>query len=216
MSQIRVVLVDDHPIVLQGLRLLFERQAGFTVLASCTDADAALETLRTERPDVLVLDLRMPGRSGLDVLRTMAEEQIACRAVLLTANIADAELVEAMKLGVTGVVLKESPPDALIECVRHVHDGRQWIDRDMASRALRSVLQRQEQAEQAAEVLTPRELDIVRMICEGRRNRKIAEGLSISEGTVKVHLHNIYEKLGLEGRMELVLYARQRGLVEEP
>ena len=86
MSQIRVVLVDDHPIVLQGLRLLFERQAGFTVLASCTDADAALETLRAERPDVLVLDLRTPGRSGLDVLRTMAEEQIACRAVLLTAN----------------------------------------------------------------------------------------------------------------------------------
>ena len=119
-----------------------------------------------------------------------------------------------MKLGVTGVVLKESPTDALLDCIRQVHKGHQWIDRDMASRALRSVLRRQEQALRAAEALTPRELEIVRMAGEGLRNRGIAERLSISEGTVKVHLHNIYDKLGVEGRLEMVLYAQQKGLVD--
>ena len=214
MTAIRVALVDDHPIVLQGLRLLFERQPDFTVLASFTDTESALAGVRSNMPDVLVLDLRMRGQSGLDLLRMMAGEHLACRSVLLTANILDEELVEAMKLGVTGVVLKESPTDALLDCIRQVHKGLQWIDRDMASRALRSVLHRQEQALRAAEALTPRELEIVRMAAEGLRNRGIAERLSITEGTVKVHLHNIYDKLGVEGRLEMVLYAQQKGLVD--
>jgi DNA-binding NarL/FixJ family response regulator len=214
MTPIRIALVDDHPIVLQGLRLLFERQLDFQVMASFTDAASALEGVRSSPPDVLVLDLRMPGQSGLDLLRTLAARNVACRLVLLTANIADAELVEAMKLGVTGVVLKESPPDALVECIRRVHGGLQWIDRDMASRALGSMLRSQKQAQRAAEALTPRELDIVRMAGEGLRNRGIAERLSISEGTVKVHLHNIYDKLGVEGRLEMVLYAQQNGLLD--
>jgi DNA-binding NarL/FixJ family response regulator len=214
MAAIRIALVDDHPIVLQGLRLLFERQPDFTVLASFTDAESALAGVRSSTPDVLVLDLRMRDQSGLDLLRMMVAEHVKCHSVLLTANVADEELVEAMKLGVTGVVLKESPPDALLECIRHVHQGRQWIDRDMASRALRSVLQRQGQAMKAAETLTPREIEIVRMAGEGLRNRGIAERLSISEGTVKVHLHNIYDKLGLEGRLEMVLWAQQRGLID--
>ena len=163
-------------------------------------------------PDVLVLDLRMRGQSGLDLLRMMAGEHLACRSVLLTANILDEELVEAMKLGVTGVVLKESPTDALLDCIRQVHKGHQWIDRDMASRALRSVLHRQEQALRAAEALTPRELEIVRMAGEGLRNRGIAERLSISEGTVKVHLHNIYEKLSVQRRGQLIAFADEYGL----
>jgi DNA-binding NarL/FixJ family response regulator len=214
MAPIRIALVDDHPIVLQGLRLLFERQPDFWLVASFTDADSALVGVQSNPPDVLVLDLRMRGKSGLDLLRMMAAGQVKCRSVLLTANIVDAELVEAMKLGVTGVVLKESPPDALLECIRHVHGGLQWIDRDMASRALRSVLHSQEQAQRAADGLTPRELEIVRMAGEGLRNRGIAERLSISEGTVKVHLHNIYDKLGVEGRLEMVLYAQQKGLLD--
>ena len=137
MTAIRIALVDDHPIVLQGLRLLFERQPDFAVLASFTDTASALAGVRSNMPDVLVLDLRMRGESGLDLLRMMAGEQLMCRSVLLTANILDNELVEAMKLGVTGVVLKESPPDALLDCIRQVHKGYEWIDRDMASRALR-------------------------------------------------------------------------------
>ena len=210
---IRVVLVDDHPIVLQGLQHLFERHDEFRVVACCPDADTALDAVRQQGPDVLVLDLRMPGRSGLDALRTLSSEHLACRTVLLTAAISDDQVVEAVKLGAAGLVLKESPPEALLECVRHVHNGEQWIDRDTMTRALSTVLDREAAESEASHTLTPREIEIVRMVAQGLRNRAIAERLSISEGTVKVHLHNIYEKFGVNGRLELLLTAQQKGMI---
>jgi DNA-binding NarL/FixJ family response regulator len=112
-----------------------------------------------------------------------------------------------------GLVLKESSPEVLLECVRSVHRGEQWIERETVTRAFRTVLGRDASAHQAAETLTPREIEIVRMVAQGLRNKGIAERLSISEGTVKVHLHNIYEKFGVDGRLELVLSAQQKGLI---
>ena len=210
---IRVVLVDDHPIVLQGLQHLFERQSDFEVVSCCHDGAAALDAVRTERPDVVVLDLRMPGASGLDVLREISNERLPCRTVLLTAAITEEQVLEAMKLGAAGLVLKESSPDALVSCVRRVHQGEQWIDRDTVARAIRTVLDREAAAREASLMLTPREIEIVRMVAQGLRNKVIAERLSISEGTVKVHLHNIYDKFGVDGRLELVLCAQQKGLI---
>jgi DNA-binding NarL/FixJ family response regulator len=209
---IRVVIADDHPIVLNGLQQLFQRHADLTVVARCPSGQSALTAVRRERPDVLVLDLRMPEQSGLDVLRILAAEGIACRSVLLTAAVSDDEVVQAVQLGAMGIVLKESSPEALIDCVRRVHGGEQWIERETVTRAFKSVLDREAATKEASETLTPRELDIVRMIARGLRNKSIAERLAISEGTVKVHLHNIYEKLGVTGRLELVLYAQQKSL----
>jgi DNA-binding NarL/FixJ family response regulator len=210
---IRVVLVDDHPIVLQGLQQLFERQPDFNVVAACPGAEAALEAVREHRPDVLILDLRMPGKSGLDLLRAMNDEKLDCYSVLLTATIRDDEVVEATKLGVTGLVLKESSPDTLLKCVRRVNRGERWIDQETITRALQSVVGREEAAREVSKTLTPREIEIVKMMAEGLRNRAIGDRLGISEGTVKVHLHNVYEKLGLDGRLELVLYATQKGVI---
>jgi two-component system, NarL family, nitrate/nitrite response regulator NarL len=210
---IRVVLVDDHQIVLHGLQQLFERQGDFEVVAACRDGAAAIDAVLKHDPDVLVLDLRMPGQGGLDVLRNLAGQNVACRSVLLTAAIRDDEVLEAVKLGAMGVVLKESSPDVLLECVRTVHGGKPWIERETATRAFRSVLDRESAAEQAGETLTPREIEIIRMVAQGLRNKVIAERLGISEGTVKVHLHNVYEKLGVDGRLELVLCAQQKGLI---
>lgn len=210
---IRVALVDDHPIVLQGLQHLFERHDDFSVVACCPDAHTALDAVRSRNPDVLVLDLRMPGQDGLDLLRMLFNEQIACRTVLLTAAISDAQVLDAVKLGAAGIVLKESSPETLLDCVRKVHAGEQWIDRDTVTRALGTVLDREAAAQEAAHTLTPREIDIVRMVAQGLRNRAIGERLSISEGTVKVHLHNIYEKFGVDGRLELLLAAQQKGLI---
>jgi DNA-binding NarL/FixJ family response regulator len=210
---IRVVLVDDHPIVLQGLQHLFERHDEFRVVAVCADANSAIAAVRANQPDVMVLDLRMPGGTGLDVMRTLSNEQIPCRIVLLTAAISDDQVVEAVKLGAAGLVLKESAPEALLECVRKVHAGEQWIDRDTVTRALSTVLDREAAEKEASHTLTPREIEIVRMVAQGLRNRAIAERLSISEGTVKVHLHNIYEKFGVDGRLELLLAAQQKGLI---
>jgi DNA-binding NarL/FixJ family response regulator len=210
---IRLILADDHPIVLDGLQRLFHSQSDFEVVECCSSGNASLETLRANPVDVLVLDLKMPGMSGLDVLRTINQEHLTCRTVLLTAALRDVDVVEAVKLGASGVVLKESSPDELLECVRRVHAGEQCIDRDTMTRAFSTVHDRELAAREAGRTLTPREIEIVRMIAQGLRNRIIAERLSISEGTVKIHLHNIYEKLGVDGRLGLVLFAQSNGLV---
>ena len=210
---IRLVLVDDHPIVLQGLEQLFERYDDFEVVSCCADGATALDAVEKYQPDVLVMDLRMPGLSGLDVLRSLSMRQSRCRSVLLTAIVRDSEVMEAVTLGVRGIVLKESSPDVLIDCVRRVYRGEQWIERETVTRALQRVLDRGSAERDARETLTPREIEIVRMVAQGLRNKVIAERLSISEGTVKVHLHNVYEKLGVDGRLELVLCAQQKGLL---
>jgi DNA-binding NarL/FixJ family response regulator len=155
----------------------------------------------------------MPGLDGLGVLRALREEGHRTRVVLLTVSLEEEQLVEAVRLGVAGVVLKEMAPQLLLEAVRRVHAGGQYLEGGIVGRALRRMVQREEAAREAARLLTPRELEIVRMLADGLRNRAIAEKLFISEGTVKVHLHRIYEKLDVGGRLELVLYARRRGLV---
>ena len=203
---IRLVLVDDHPIVLQGLQQLFERHDDFQVMCCCQDGATALDAVEQYQPDVLVMDLRMPVMNGPSDWNAPAVE------VLLTAIVRDSEVMEAIKSGVRGIVLKESSPDVLIDCVRRVHRGEQWIERETVTRALQRVLDRESAEREAEETLTPREIEIVRMVARGLRNRAIAERLAISEGTVKVHLHNVYEKLGIDGRLELVLCAQQKGL----
>jgi two-component system nitrate/nitrite response regulator NarL len=155
----------------------------------------------------------MPGQDGVDVLRTLAAEQIPCKSVLLTAAVRDEEVVEAVKCGVMGIVLKESPADVLLNCVRTVARGESWIERDTVTRAFRTIVGREPVPEPAEGTLTPREVEMVRMVAQGLRNKAIAERLAISEGTVKVHLHNIYEKLGVDGRLELVLCAQRKGIV---
>ena len=204
---IRLVLADDHPIVLHGLQRLFERHMDIQVVASCADGVSALAAVQQEQPDVLVLDLRMPGESGLDVLRRMATAELPCKTVILTAAVRDADAQEAVRLGAKGLVLKESPPETLVECVRSVYRGETFFERDTAERAFAP------SGGDGGEMLTPREIEIVRMVGQGLRNKAIAERLSISEGTVKVHLHNIYEKLKVDGRLELVLCAQEKGIV---
>ena len=210
---IRVILADDHAIVLNGLQRLFESDPGFTVVECCRDGRQALAAVRSREADVLVLDMRMPERTGLDVLREMAAAERRCRTVLLTAAITDDEVIEAVRLGAQGVVLKESDPETLLECVRKVHEGQPWIDYETMSRAFGRAVKKESGAREAARLLTPRESELVKMVAEGLRNKAIAERLSISEGTVKIHLHNIYEKVHVDGRLELVLWAQEQGLV---
>jgi DNA-binding NarL/FixJ family response regulator len=209
---ITLVLVDDHPIILQGLQRLFEREGEFEVLRSCAGGEEALDAVRSGPPDVLVLDLKMQDRHGLDVLRTLRAEHRECRTVILTAAMRDDEIADALELGVAGIVMKEAPPAALVECVRAVHQGKRSIDRDLLDRASGDARKRSFGVT-GATALTPREIEIVRLVAQGLRNKELANRLSITEGTVKIHLHNIYDKLGVDGRLELVLCAQQRGLV---
>ena len=207
------MVADDHPIVLQGLQHLLERQPDFEVVATCADGVATIGAVRAQRPDVLLLDLRMPGHSGLDVLRALNQHGLRCRTVLLTAAVTDEEVLEAVRLGATGLVLKESTPETLLACIRRVHEGGEWIDRDTASRAVRVALGREEAARVITETLTPRELEIVRMVAQGLRNRVIGERLVISESTAKYHLTSLLNKLGADNRTQAVAHATQQGLL---
>ena len=131
--RIRLIVADDHPIVLQGLQQLFERQADFEVVCCCQTGDETLEAVRRRPADVLLLDYRMPGLNGAEVLRAMAAEKIACRAVLLTAALGDDEVIEVIELGVKGLILKESSPEAVVDCVRRVYNGLECIQHGAAT-----------------------------------------------------------------------------------
>jgi two-component system, NarL family, nitrate/nitrite response regulator NarL len=210
---ISLVLADDHPLVLDGLESLFHLERDIVVVSRCRDGAATLRAVREHRPDVLILDIRMPQGDGLSVLRAMKKENLASRVVIFTAALDEDEVVEAIHLGVRGVVLKEMAPESLVHCVRHVFAGGEWLERRSVSRALDKLRKREDAEEVIAHVLTPRELEVVRLVAQGLRNKDIAQRLSVTEGTVKIHLHNTYEKLAVEGRWALSIYARERGLV---
>jgi two-component system nitrate/nitrite response regulator NarL len=209
---IRVAIADDHPIVLSGLAEVFAHDAEIEVVANCNDGEEALEAAESLQPDVLVLDIRMPKRDGMAVLRELAARKSPTRVVLLTAEINDSELLEALRLGVSAIVLKETASRTLLQAVHAAANGEQTLDERSVRRALDQMLRREAGVAAARRVLTARELEIVRRVAKGMRNKAIGEALGISEGTVKIHLHSIYEKLGIAGRVELTLYAREHSL----
>jgi len=212
MTMIRVVLTDDHPIVLDGLEQLFLREKDFEIVARCMNGEDAIRTVKHHKPDVLVLDIQMPRMNGLEVLREIHEQKLPTRVVLLTAALDEDQVMEAMRLGVAGLVLKEMASKRLVQCVRHVSGGEQWLESSLVSKALEKMMKREQGSREVAKVLTPRETEVVKMAATGLRNKEIAEKLQISEGTVKIHLHAIYEKLQISGRVELTLFARDKGL----
>ena len=211
-APVRLILVEDHAIVLRGLENLFAEDERFRVVGSCRDGREALAAAGKANADVMVLDLKMPGVGGLDVLRALASSKLPIRTVVLTAAVSDGEALEALDLGAAGLVLKESSPDELMACILSVNAGEQWIDRQTLTRALNRARHRDGGQREATNLLTPREFEIVKLVAEGHRNRAIADRLSISEGTVKIHLHNVYEKIGVDGRIELMLWLREKGL----
>ena len=209
----RVIIADDHPIVLEGLTQLFAGEKDFDVVARCSTGDEALSALRRVRPDIAVLDIRMPGINGMELLRHVYDEGLPTRVVLLTAEISDDAVVEAVRLGVAGIVLKEMAPRVLLQSVRAVAAGEKWLDDGAMRRALDKMMRREAGLADAVRVLTPRELEVVKMVATGMRNKQIAERLTITEGTVKIHLHSIYQKVNVSGRVELSIYAREKSLL---
>lgn len=210
---IRLVIADDHPIVLDGLENLFRLEPDFQVVARCVNGDECLTAVRQHQPDVLILDLRMPRKDGLAVLRELHREKQPLKVVLLATALEEEEVLEALRLGVRGMVLKELAPQMVVQCVRKVHAGERWLEKQAVGRALEMLLRREAGEREASTVLTPREIEMVGMVARGLRNKEMSERLAISEGTVKIHLHHIYKKLKVENRVELILYAQSKHLV---
>jgi DNA-binding NarL/FixJ family response regulator len=210
---IRLVLADDHPIVLDGLENLFRLQPNFQVVARCLNGEETLAAVRRHRPDVLLLDIHMPGKDGLTVLRELQREKLPTKTVLLAAVLEEGEALDALRLGVRGMLLKELAPQMVVRCVRKVHLGEQWIETHAFGCALHTLLQREAGEREAVRVLTPREGELLRMVARGLRNKEMSERLGIGEGTVKMHLHHVYRKLKVKNRVQLILYAQSKKLV---
>jgi two-component system, NarL family, nitrate/nitrite response regulator NarL len=207
---IRVLLADDHPLILDGLEQLFRTDPRFRVVARCADGRQALEAIERESHDLAILDLRMPELDGLEVL-----ERAGGRSpiILLTAEIEDDRVAEALRSGVRGLILKERAAELLLDCVDVVLQGERWVDPELSARATRSAEEGSSTARSRA-VLSSREIEITRGVAAGLRNREIAEKLFISEGTVKSHIRTIFEKTGVDSRIQLVNWARREGMVD--
>jgi DNA-binding NarL/FixJ family response regulator len=210
---ISLVLADDHPIVLGGLQQLLSLQRDFTVLACCGDGAAALSAVHAHRPDVLVRDMQMPGTGGLAVLRELDEQPLPTRVVVLTASLGADDVIEAVRLGARGLVLKDMAPQLLVQCIRAVAAGGQWLERGAVTQSLKRLMTPASAPQQAESPLTPRELELVRLVARGMRNKEIARALAITEGTVKIHLYNIYQKVGVDSRVALTLWAQSKRLI---
>jgi two-component system nitrate/nitrite response regulator NarP len=203
---IRLLVADDHPIILSGLEALL-RDSPFAIASSVTDGAAALASVRRDPPDILLLDVNMPALDGVEVLRLLKGEGSPVAIVLLTASLDDGNLLEAMRLGVDGIVLKEAAHTHLLECLEAVARGGTWIDRAVLDRWREAAARGT--ARGPLEGLAPRERQLARMVARGLRNREIGDTLGISEGSVKVFLHRLYRKLKVGSRTELAVLVEQ-------
>jgi len=210
---IRVLIADSHPILLNGLENLFAEIPDIQVVGRCLDGGTTLEKVRALLPDILLLDIRMPVKNGIEVAREMQYENLPTRVVVLTAELDENQLLDAIRAGVQGIILKEMDPNLFIQCIRKVYSGEQWLERGSTKLALVKMLRMEAGTRELLEHLTPREIELVKMVAQGFQNKSIAAQLFISEGTVKSHLHKVYEKLNLHGRLSLLRYAQQKGLV---
>jgi two-component system, NarL family, nitrate/nitrite response regulator NarL len=216
-KRIRIVIADDHPIFRDGLRRLLESESDMKVVGEACDGHEAVKLATEIKPDILLLDLAMPHHTGLDALRDLnASGGGAVRIILLTAAVEKKQMVEALQLGARGVVLKDSATQLLLKSIHAVMAGEYWVGRDSVSNLvqyLRNLMQStNEETKQKKFGLTPRELEIVSAVVAGYANREIAEYFKISEDTVKHHLSNIFDKLGVSTRLELALFAVNQGL----
>lgn len=208
---IRILIADDHAVVREGLRSLINTEPGMTVIGQAEDGHRALEMARSLQPDVILLDMVMPHKSGLEVIKILKEENPEVRILVLTSFSDDDMLFPAVKAGALGYLLKNSSPQRLLAAIRDVHRGEPSLSSDVAKKLMLE-MQRPSSLPPTEDPLTARELEVLRLVAQGQTNQEIAEELVIGEGTVRTHVSSILSKLHLANRTQATLYALREGL----
>ena len=217
--KIKVMIADDHPIVREGLRKLLLLEDDIDVVGEACDGRDLLDKASESQPDVILLDLRMPNLDGLGALQTLQHTGSKARVIILTASEDKNEFVQAMKLGCSGIVLKQTSADLIVKSIRKVYGGEIWLDSNTTAAVMRQFASPLDGGTGGSlgrvrerSPLSNREREIVGLVAQGYKNKEMAEKMFISEQTVKNHLHNIFDKLGVSDRLELALYAIHKGL----
>ncbi len=204
-ERIRVLSIDDHPLVREGIAALITSQAEMELAAQGSTGKEAIQLFRQHRPDVVLLDVRLPDMNGIDAMITIRSEFPEARIIIVTSSEGDVEMQRALEGGAAGYIVKSMPPQTLLEAIRKVHGGKNAIPAEVAARLADHY---------SDEGLTTREIEILQQVAEGNRNRDIAEKLFISEGTVKVHIQHIMAKLGANDRTQAITIAVRRGIIQ--
>lgn len=207
MNTIRIIIVDDHPVVREGLRGMLAGQPDFEVAGEAADGAAGVELIVTLQPDVVLMDLRMPGLDGVGAIEALRRRNLPARVLVLTTYDSDTDIVRAIQAGATGYMLKDTPRDELFRAIRATAQGQSSLTPAVATRLMAIV------RAPAEEQLSAREIDVLRLVAEGHSNREIGRLLHISEATVKTHLIHIYGKLGVNDRTAAVTVALERQIL---
>lgn len=202
---IRVFSVDDHPLLREGIAALINNQPDMKLVAEASNGAEAIHVFKQQLPDVTLLDLRLPDMSGIDILIAIRSEFPDARVIMLTTFEGDVEIQRALQAGARGYLLKNMPPSELLDVIRQVHAGKKRISPEIASQLIEHM---------SDELLTEREVEVLREVADGNRNREIAARLFISEETVKVHVKHIMEKLGAADRTQAVAIGVRRGIIQ--